>query len=121
MLLLIGNYDLTPMILKDKYSVNQTNEYEEWKDGNGKKHRVIYKKRIVGTIELLPQSNKEYENLIDAISKSETGSGSHIIRVFVNNLNKDEAIECYLTLDMDMSLSNSRKWWRRVRLEIEER
>lgn len=45
-------YDFTSHITAPDYEVNSSPVYEEWTDGNYKKHRVVARNRVSGTLTL---------------------------------------------------------------------
>ena len=52
MQVVVGGIDISNYIVVGSYSVNASNQYESWKDGNGVEHRVIIRSKVTGSFEI---------------------------------------------------------------------
>lgn len=96
MLVSINGVDLTPYISPKSYKMNAEDIYESWEDGNYREHRLVTRERIKGSFEiaLYGQDGMTTQNFLDTWNG---GVDNHVatLLVFVQNKNKNEAIEAY--------------------------
>ena len=96
MLVSIGGVDITPYINQKSYKMNAEDKYDSWEDGNLREHRIYTRAKIEGSFEvaLYGQNGMTTQNFLDTWN---SGVNNHIatMLVFVQNTNKNEAIEAY--------------------------
>lgn len=53
MLAIIGSTDITKHIVADSYNIDAADVYEEWLDGNYRKHREVVRSRVSGSFSVI--------------------------------------------------------------------
>ena len=101
MLFEILNTDFTPYIISGSYKMNQQDSYEEWTDGNGIKHRNVFRSKISGSFEMKFINRAAYGSFLSALDAVKT-DGYHTVTVFVNNTLLSEEIEAFITIEPSM-------------------
>ena len=48
----IGTHDFSKCVVVGEYAINKEDVYDEWTDGDMKKRRHLYRKKIKGTLRL---------------------------------------------------------------------
>lgn len=100
MLVSINGVDLTPFISEKSYKMNAESQYESWKDGNYREHRIYTASKIKGsfTVCLYGYQGIDTDAFLDIWNG---GVSNHVatLLVFCQNTNKMESIEAYFTFD----------------------
>lgn len=96
MLVIVGGTDITEFISEKTYSINEEKEFESWKDGNRREHRVYTESKARGTFEvaLYGQSNMDLQAFLD-LWNAEVNNNVVTIGVHVNNTNAFRIINAY--------------------------
>lgn len=99
MLAVINNTDITKHINASTYHVDAEDEFEEWKDGNFLKHRVITRERVKGSFDivLMDMRGMSAEAFLSLL-ESATEHGALTITVWVNNRARLEVINAYYSI-----------------------
>lgn len=50
---IIGNVDISNLIVDESYKMDAEEVYEEWKDGNGAKHRIYDDPKVNGSFDVV--------------------------------------------------------------------
>ena len=50
---IIGNIDISDLVVEESYKMDEESMYEEWKDGNGVKHRIYTEPKIKGSFDVV--------------------------------------------------------------------
>jgi len=69
-LLVIDSIDFTKYINDSTYKVSSQSVYEEWTDANFKIHRSEYRKRIIGSFDMVFVTSADYNAFINKIKDS---------------------------------------------------
>ena len=94
--------DFTPYIVSGSYKMNQQDSYEEWTDGNGIKHRNVYRTKISGSFEMKFINRAAYGSFLAALDAVKT-DGYYTVTVFVNNTLFPQTIEAFITIEPSMA------------------
>jgi len=100
MLVSINGVDLTPFISEKSYKMNAESQYESWKDGNYKEHRIYTTRKIKGSFTVCLYG---YQNMTTQAFLNNWSGGvtNHVasLTVFVQNQNTTKNIDAYYTFE----------------------
>lgn len=96
MLVTVNNVDITKYINPKTYKMNAEDVYESWEDGNYREHRIVSRERIIGSFEvaLYGLDGMTTQNFLDIWNDAVNNHVATLL-VFVQNKNKNEAIEAF--------------------------
>lgn len=108
----IGSNDLTSYVDKQNYAVNETDEFEEWKDGNWKTHRVTVRTRKSGTIVLGFNSISEFNTFVGLLTSQRDSNGYYPVTAYVNNTGITETFNAFIDTQNESKwdLLNQHQW-----------
>ena len=117
----IGNTDITSYVQETTYTMNQFDEYEEWKDGNRTKHRETMRTYVEGSFDLVFVTETAFNNFLTLLNNNTT-DGVLTITVYVQNINQNKTCQMFKTLENvnDRKISNS-YFYKRLTLTLVER
>lgn len=98
-LVVIDDLDLTSNITVPSYKVNKEQQYDEWTDGNYRKHREITRTKISGSFKLYFETVAQQDEFYDAIEtmKASSDDGSVEMDLYLNNLHTVETgVHCFV-------------------------
>ena len=84
-------------VQRSTYQVNEADEYTEWTDANGKKHRSIYRTRVSGTFSMAFLTAAEHQSFLNNLKIATSESGTKM-KVHAQNTNKDKEIIGFYTI-----------------------
>ena len=97
--IMIGTTPITDLIVDGTYKMDAKDQYESWKDGNYREHRVIVTSKVEGSFDVvLPSDGTSLEDFMDIIRDSEV-NGVITALVDVTNRGSVKAISAYYELD----------------------
>lgn len=97
--IMIGTTPITDLIVDGTYKMDAKDQYESWKDGNYREHRVIVTSKVEGSFDVvLPSDGTSLADFMDIIRDSEV-NGVITALVDVTNRGSAEAISAYYELD----------------------
>lgn len=100
-LFMIGEDDFTPYITVPSYKINNVPVYNTWTDANYKQHRDILRYKISGSFKLLFNSETDLNRFLDDIENMEdVTTGTVPVKVYVNNLSRQEEIDAFISFTM---------------------
>lgn len=100
MLVSINGVDLTPFISEKSYRMNAESQYESWKDGNYREHRIYTTSKIKGSFTVCLYGYQDMDTQAFLNNWNE-GVSNHVaaLKVFVQNKNVMQNIEAYYTFE----------------------
>lgn len=100
MLVSINGVNITPFISEKSYKMNAEEQYESWKDGNYREHRIYTTSKIKGsfTVCLYGYQDMTTDAFLE-LWNSATHNHVTTLLVYCQNTNKMEAIEAYCEFD----------------------
>lgn len=118
----IGSTDITDFMDTQNYSVNQCDVYTEWEDGNGTRHRDVYRTRISGTFSLGFKTAAQYQAFQTLLSTNRQTGGYYPVTAYVNNTGVTDDYSVYLTMENITKRDelNGRVWYQTT-VTVEER
>jgi hypothetical protein len=123
MVFAIGANDYSAKVLMDTYDVNQTDVYTQWEDANGRTHRDVYRKKVVGSFDMQISDIAEYSAFVADVQNNTQNGGYVSCRIAINNLNTEgvqkDLFVSYTTIRTRNS--NYTKGYLAFTVEIEER
>lgn len=114
----IDNTAYDSKVWRKKYSVNSKDLFNEWVDGNYITHRNVYRRVVTGSVVLTFTSSADLDAFADLMAESVT----HVVELYVNNLQETKTINAYIETSGKMALNyqNTPGLWS-LTLNIEER
>lgn len=100
-LLTVNSHDYTKYIISESYEVNVQDVYNSWTDGNGIKHRGVYRTRIEGKLTMRFLDRSAYNTFLTDLAAVKT-SGYYPITVYVNNTLATANINAFLEIEPAM-------------------
>lgn len=94
----IGSTDLTKYEDAEKHSVNQSDVYTNWTDGNYIEHRVLARTRISGTVYLKFPRVTDYSAFLALLASQRDTDGYYPITVYCSNTGSAEVISAFLDI-----------------------
>ena len=97
--IMIGTTPITDLIVNGTYKMDAKDQYESWKDGNYREHRVIVTSKVEGSFDVVLKSDgTSLADFVDIIEAAET-NGVITALVDVTNKGSAKAISAYYELD----------------------
>jgi len=97
----IGTTDLTAFEKIDQHSVDRTDVFETWTDGNWVDHRVIARTRVSGQVTLGFSKETDFSNFMSLMTSARDAEGYYPISVWCSNTNSTVSVNAYLDLAGD--------------------
>lgn len=118
----INGTDLTAYADIQNFSVNQTDIYQEWTDGNWIDHREITRQRITGSFQLGFSDSTAWNSFLALIAAEKLSAGYFPVTVYVNNLGSTQTINAFLDMSAaaKWDLVNDR-FWKTITVTLTER
>lgn len=73
----IDGTDFTQFITAPSYKVSRQDVYDEWEDGNRKKHKYIVRSQIKGTFTMKFNDPAEFDKFCKAVEEHKVTSGEY--------------------------------------------
>lgn len=100
-LLTVNSHDYTKYIVSGSYEVNAEDVYQSWADGNGVKHRSVYRTRIAGKLTMRFLNRSAYSAFLSDLAAVKTG-GYYPMTVYVNNTLTTATINAFTDVEPAM-------------------
>lgn len=127
MLVSINGVDITPYINEKTYKMNADKTYETWLDGNFREHRIYTRNKITGSfdVSLYGKNGIDTDAFLDIWSGGVENEVATLL-VYVQNTNKNEAIEAYYEFEGKfhrkiLSSGNTDRFLDKLTIKITER
>lgn len=95
----INNIDYTSRVIIGSYELNSKEDYEEYKDANGTKHRNVVTSKVSGKLDIFFKSMSDYNTFLNDIDRSKNIYGRVPLTVVPNNTNIETDIEAYVEFE----------------------
>lgn len=122
--LVVNNTDLTAHIVSGSYDVNSEDQYESWKDGNYREHRIIATSKVSGSFDIACSNRTGSITLAEFLDlwNGAVDNGVVTIGLYVPNKDKFEALEAYFDIETkDHILSGDGNFIDVLKITIKER
>lgn len=122
--LVVNNTDLTAHIVSGSYDVNSEDQYESWKDGNYREHRIIVTSKVSGSFDIACSNRTGSITLAEFLDlwNGAVDNGVVTIGLYVPNKDKFEALEAYFDIETkDHILSGDGNFIDVLKITIKER
>ena len=117
----INGTNVTPDMDVQNYAMNAVDEYTEWLDGNGVKHRDVYRTRVSGSFSLLYTNGTDYASFQTLLSTAKQADNSFPVSAYVNNTDTTDSLDVYLTTATSVKRDDTNgRVWIRVDVSVEE-
>lgn len=95
--LVVNDMDLTAHIVSESYDIGSEDQYESWKDGNYREHRIIVTSKVTGSFDLACSNRPGSITLAQFLELWEGAvvNGVVTLGLYIPNRDKFEAIEAY--------------------------
>lgn len=118
----ISSYDMTKYVVKSTYDINSEPEFESWRDGNFREHRIYVRDRIKGSFDVIffGSNNTPYNNFITRLSNATSNRLSNIT-VYVGNEASLTQIQAYIHITAEQhAICDDGRVVNKMTLNIEE-
>lgn len=78
------------------YAVQTNDEYNSWKDANGKDHDSIYRTRVEGKFSMKFLSIEEYNTFLDTLALAKRNDRTYPIQVYDNKKHQTVSIDAFI-------------------------
>lgn len=118
----INGTNVTPDMDIQNYTMNAVDEYTEWLDGNGVKHRDVYRTRVSGSFQLGYTKDTDYAAFQTLLAGAKQADNSYPVSAYVNNTDTTDSLYVFLTTATMIKRDdvNGRQWIQ-VSVTVEER
>ena len=117
----IGETDISKYVQTSAYKMENTDVYDTWVDGNHITHKHIYRKKVIGNIELVFTEGYQHDDFLDAVRNSTDIEGKTEMTVYVPAMADTKDIYAYLTISsMSQVDMNNGYLYDRLSVAIEE-
>lgn len=118
MLLTINGTDYSKKIVPD-YDINEHIDYNEWNDGNGRKHKDEVRRYVSGSLNL-QLSEEEYSKFREDLEKVKKDK-VYSISIYATNLDEIKEIDAYINFypSVKKDLTKGKKF-NTINVSIEE-
>ena len=95
--LVVNNTDLTGYIVAGSYNIDSSDEYESWKDGNFREHRIIVTSKVSGSFEIVCSNRTGSITLADFLETWDgaVDNGVVTLGLYIPTRDKFELLEAY--------------------------
>lgn len=99
--LVVNDTDLTAHIVSGSYDISSEDQYESWKDGNFKEHRIIVTSKVSGSFDLACSNRTGSITLAEFLDlwDGAVDNGVITLGLYVPNKDKFELIEAYYEIN----------------------
>ena len=96
-LLKINNIDFSEQVVQRSYSVQRTDEYDGWFDGNWIERRNVARQRVTGSFTITFSTKQQYDDFLAAIAAVKTTGGycSGVV-MWIDNANSLGLLDVFL-------------------------
>ena len=119
---IIGNTDITNLIVDGSYKMDNESQYESWKDGNYVEHRSGRRTKLKGKFDVCLSSKtgttlSQFHSLVE----NATGSAGTIIGAFYcTNTGAVKAVNAFVHLESSDHILTTNGWIDVVSVEVQE-
>lgn len=117
----IGEFDITPLMIRNSYSVNDNPIMTEWTDGRGiKRYHDCGTSIAEGSFKIKPRTQAEYVALLNAMRNAKRGTAYEATLLMLNTNGYKRA---FYHFDTDFSLnsySDDRLWLNGIKFKVTE-
>lgn len=117
----IGTHDFSKCVVVGEYAINKEDVYDEWTDGDMKKRRHLYRKKIKGTLRLKFMTEakmKEFQKIIG--DESWDGGQYDVVCDVVNTGEKAVETEAYIEVKPIANIVGTRETMEECIISMEE-
>ena len=122
--LVVNDTDLTAYIVAGSYNIDSADQYESWKDGNFKEHRIIVTNKVSGSFEIACSNRTGSITLADFLEtwNGAVDNGVVTLGLYIPTRDKFEALEAYYDIKVkDHILSGDGNFIDVLTIELQER
>lgn len=100
----IGTTDFSAWVKSETYTVDRTDVYQTWTDGNWTDHREVVRTRVQGTFSISFSRQAAFEAFIAALTSERNADGYYSVSVF------PASVGALQTIDAFIDFAGSTKW-----------
>ena len=122
MLASINGTDITPYIQESSYEANDVGEYEEWKDGNRRKHRTKLRSAVEGSFSLVFVTATALNSFLTLLENNSTAAKLITMRLYIQNTNTTGDYDVFYEFEnTDSRQISTDYFYKKFRFSFEER
>ena len=100
---IINGIDFTRFITVPSYKVNELDVFDEWEDGNRRKHKYIVRSQIKGSFTLKFTNIDDFNNFFATVNSNKVATGDYagavLATVYMVNRNAVKSTYVFITAD----------------------
>lgn len=108
----IGSTDVSEYLDIQSYSMNSTDVYDTWTDGNWIDHRVVTRQRIAGKVKAGFASEADHAAFLALLESAKDAESVCTVTAYVNNKGAAATFSAFIDTDGEgrWDLINGRQW-----------
>ena len=118
----IGNTDITNLIVDGSYKMDNETQYESWKDGNYVEHRSGRRTKLKGTFDvcLSPKTGTTLSQFHSLVENATGSAGTIIGAFYCTNTGAVKAVNAFVHLESSEHILTTNGWIDVVSVEVQE-
>lgn len=116
----VGQHDFSNQIIAGSYEVNAFDDVKEWVDANYKRHPLVKKTSVKGTLNVHLRTYDDYDRFLYALKHTQNSDGTYLCEFYVNNTNEDHMSNYFLRMSPAIIKRNGKDNFAEFVIEVEE-
>ena len=119
---IIGNTDITNLIVDGSYKMDNETQYESWKDGNYVEHRSSRRTKLKGTFDvcLSPKTGTTLSQFHSLVENATGSAGTIIGAFYCTNTGAVKAVNAFVHLESSEHILTTNGWIDVLTVEVQE-
>lgn len=92
----INGTDYSHRVVGSGYQVQKNDEYNTWRDANGKDHDSIYRTRVEGKFNMKFLNITEYNTFLDVLALAKNNDRTYPVQVYDNKTHQTVSITAFI-------------------------
>ena len=118
----IGNTDITNLIVDGSYKMDNETQYESWKDGNYVEHRSGRRTKLKGSFDvcLSPKTGTTLSQFHSLVENETSSAGTIIGAFYCTNTGAVKAVNAFVHLESSEHILTTNGWIDVLTVEVQE-
>ena len=119
---IIGNTDISNLIVDGSYKMDNASQYESWRDGNFVEHRSGRHTKLKGMFDvcLSPKTGTTLSQFHSLVENATGSAGTIIGAFYCTNTGAVKAVNAFVNLENSEHILTSNGWIDVVTVEVQE-
>lgn len=120
---IIGNTDISDLIVDGTYKMDREQKYESWLDGNGVEHRSNRLEKLTGSFDVVlsPKSGTSLPQFKTLVQNATADTGATLGAFYCTNTGAVEAVNAFIRMESKEHILTSGGFIDVVTVEVKER